>query len=133
MWRATDGRTALVSIQPAGKALLGLAVDAGTTKLAAYLVDLGSGDTLARVGAMNPQIAFGEEVVSRITYANTSDEAAQGLHRRLVDDLNGLVDELCAQAGAHRSQIVDAVVVGNTAMHHLVAGLPVRQLGEAWS
>jgi uncharacterized 2Fe-2S/4Fe-4S cluster protein (DUF4445 family) len=131
VYRDADGRSALVSVQPTGRALLGLAVDAGTTKLAAYLIDLGSGETLARAGAMNPQIAFGEDVVSRITYANTSDGATQVLHLRLVNELNRLVDELCMHANAEREQIVDAVVVGNTAMHHLVAGLPVRQLGEA--
>jgi uncharacterized 2Fe-2S/4Fe-4S cluster protein (DUF4445 family) len=49
---------------------LGLAVDIGTTKLAAYLVDLSSGNTLAKTGAMNPQIAFGEDIISRIAYAN---------------------------------------------------------------
>ena len=118
-------------VQPAGGALLGLAVDAGTTKLAGYLVDLASGETLARVGAMNPQTAYGEDVVTRITYANTADGAAQLLHERLVDELNRMVGELCQQAGADRGQIVDAVVVGNTAMHHFVTGLPVRQLGEA--
>jgi uncharacterized 2Fe-2S/4Fe-4S cluster protein (DUF4445 family) len=129
--RQIDGTGALVSIQPAGRALLGLAVDTGTTKLAAYLVDLASGATLARLGAMNPQTAYGEDVVTRITYANTADGAAQLLHERLIEELNRMVGELCAQAGVHRGQIVDAVVVGNTAMHHFVAGLPVRQLGEA--
>ncbi len=69
--RRADGTGLLVSVQPAGGTLLGLAVDAGTTKLAAYLVDLASGATLARVGAMNPQTAYGEDVVPRITYANT--------------------------------------------------------------
>ena len=131
VYRQPDGTGALVSIQPAGGALLGLAVDTGTTKLAAYLVDLASGATLARVGAMNPQTAYGEDVVTRITYANTAVGAAQLLHERLVDELNRMVGELCTRAGAHRGQIVDAVVVGNTAMHHFVAGLPVRQLGEA--
>jgi uncharacterized 2Fe-2S/4Fe-4S cluster protein (DUF4445 family) len=131
VYRHPDGTGALVSIQPAGGVLLGLAVDAGTTKLAAYLVDLASGATLARVGAMNPQTAYGEDVVTRITYANTTDGAARLLHERLVEELNRMVSELCEQAGAHRGQIVDAVVVGNTAMHHFVTGLPVRQLGEA--
>ena len=106
-------------------------MDVGTTKLAAYLVDLASGETLGRVGAMNPQTAYGEDVVTRITYANTADGAAQLLHERLVEELNRMVGELCEQTGAHRAQIVDAVVVGNTAMHHFVASLPVRQLGEA--
>ena len=74
--RLPDGTGSLVSIQPAGGPLLGLAVDTGTTKLAAYLVDLATGETLARVGAMNPQTAYGEDVVTRITYANTADGAA---------------------------------------------------------
>ena len=80
---------------------------------------------------MNPQTAYGEDVVTRITYTNTDTGAAQLLHERLVEELNRMVGELCTQAGARRGQIVDAVVVGNTAMHHFVAGLPVRQLGEA--
>jgi len=126
-----DGAGALISIQPAGGRLLGLAVDTGTTKLAAYLVDLATGETLGRVGAMNPQTAYGEDVVTRITYANTAEEAAELLHGRLVEELNHMVEELCQQTGTYRGQIVDAVVVGNTAMHHFVAGLPVRQLGEA--
>ncbi len=126
-----DGTGALISMQPAGGRLLGLAVDTGTTKLAAYLVDLASGETLARVGAMNPQTPYGEDVVTRITYANTAEGAAELLHHRLVEELNRMVGELCSQTGAQRGQIVDAVVVGNTAMHHFVADLPVRQLGEA--
>jgi uncharacterized 2Fe-2S/4Fe-4S cluster protein (DUF4445 family) len=129
--RRPDGTGALVCVQPVGEALLGLAVDTGTTKLAGYLVDLTSGRTLARAGAMNPQIAYGEDVVTRIGYANTSAAAAQLLHERLVGEIDRLVGELCAQAGARRDRVVDAVVVGNTVMHHLVAGLPVRQLGEA--
>jgi uncharacterized 2Fe-2S/4Fe-4S cluster protein (DUF4445 family) len=111
--------------------MLGLAVDVGTTKVAAYLVDLRSGATLAKIGAMNPQIAFGEDVISRIAYANTHPEGLHTLQRRLVETLNGMVAELCRTAGAELTQIVEAVVVGNTAMHHLLAGLPVEQLGEA--
>jgi uncharacterized 2Fe-2S/4Fe-4S cluster protein (DUF4445 family) len=129
--RQVDATGVLVSMQPAGGKLLGLAMDAGTTKLAAYLVDLATGETLSRVGATNPQTAHGEDVVTRITYANTAGDAAELLHERLVEELNRMVGELCEQTGAHRDQIVDAVVVGNTAMHHLVASLPVRQLGEA--
>jgi len=131
VYRGLVGSGTLISLQPAGARLFGLAVDTGTTKLAAYLVDLATGETLARVGAMNPQTAYGEDVVSRITHANTADGAAEMLHERLVGELNRMVGELCDQTGARRGQIVDAVVVGNTAMHHFVAGLPVRQLGEA--
>ena len=129
--RGLDGTGALVCVRPVREPLLGLAVDTGTTKLAAYLVDLADGRTLARAGAMNPQIAYGEDVVTRVTYANTSAAAARLLHDRLVEEIDRMVAELCAQAGARRDQVVDAVVVGNTVMHHFVTGLPVRQLGEA--
>jgi uncharacterized 2Fe-2S/4Fe-4S cluster protein (DUF4445 family) len=126
-----QARPEVVAILPIQTALFGLAIDVGTTKLAAYLVDLSTGQTVARAGAMNPQIAFGEDVVSRISYANTAPAAERVLHDRLIEGLNRLVDELCAQAGIERASIVDAVAVGNTATQHLLAGLPVRQLGEA--
>ncbi|MBA4380344.1 MAG: ferredoxin, partial [Anaerolinea sp.] len=111
--------------------LYGLAVDIGTTKLAAYLVNLETGETAAKTGAMNPQIAYGEDVISRIAYANDHPDGAQTLQAKLVETLNHLVDELCAEAKVSRAQVVEAVIVGNTAMHHLFAGLPVKQLGEA--
>ena len=111
--------------------LVGLAIDIGTTKVAAYLVDLSSGQTLAQAGAMNPQIAYGEDVVSRIAYANVHRDGREVLQHKIVDTLNQLTAELCSQARVSREQIVDAVVVGNTAMHHLFAGLPVTQLGTA--
>jgi uncharacterized 2Fe-2S/4Fe-4S cluster protein (DUF4445 family) len=111
--------------------LLGLAVDIGTTKLAAYLVDLEHGQTLAKTGAMNPQISYGEDVVSRIAYVDQNDQGSKILQSRLVETLNEMIGELCDQAACAPEQIVDVVVVGNTVMHHLFAGLPVRQLGLA--
>ncbi len=110
---------------------LGLAVDLGTTKLAAYLVDLETGVTLARGGAMNPQIAYGEDVLSRIAYAGRETGGRQTLQTVVVDQLERLALDLCAQVGSAPAAIVDCVVVGNTAMHHLFTGLPVRQLGAA--
>ncbi len=121
----------VVGVLPRGAELIGLAVDIGTTKLAAYLVDLQKGDTIAKGGRMNPQIAFGEDVISRIAYANREEEGRKILQARLIEVLNDLVDELCQGSGLRREQIVEAVVVGNTVMHHLFSGLPVRQLGEA--
>ncbi len=129
-------KKAIVSILPPQTPLLGLAVDVGTTKLAGYLCDLQHGTVLAKAGAMNPQTSFGEDVISRISYANTVPNGAKILQSRLIETLNDLIRGLCSQAGAigpsvHPSQIVEAVVVGNTAMHHLFSGLPVRQLGMA--
>lgn len=121
----------VVAVLPPGSSLLGLAVDIGTTKVAAYLVNLESGVTLAKAGAMNPQIGYGEDVISRIHYANTYADGRRVMQTKLVEALNRLVTELTAQARADGEQIVDAVVVGNTAMHHLFAGLPVEQLGAS--
>lgn len=126
--RGDEGIAAL----PPGERLVGLAVDVGTTKLASYLIDLESGATLAKTGAMNPQISYGEDVVSRIAYANNRPHDGPGiLHNRLLETLNDMIGEMCVQASLRRSTIVDAVVVGNTAMHHFFAGLPVAQLGAS--
>ena len=122
-----------VGFDPAGSSggRLGLAFDVGTTKLAGYLVDLDRGVTLARAGALNPQATYGEDVVSRIAYANEAPDNADELRTLLEQALDLLVQELSTSAGVEREQIAEGVVVGNTAMHHLLLGLPVRQLGEA--
>jgi uncharacterized 2Fe-2S/4Fe-4S cluster protein (DUF4445 family) len=130
MQRRAD-RVEAVAVMPPQSRLLGLAVDIGTTKVAAYLIDLASGQTLAQVGAMNPQIAYGEDVISRIAYTNSHRDGRQVLQEKIVGTLNHLTAELCSQANVSREHIVEAVVVGNTAMHHLFAGLPVTQLGTS--
>ena len=121
----------VIAITPPGIAPLGLAVDIGTTKMAAYLVSLESGETLAVAGAMNPQIAYGEDVMARIAYAMKGEAQAREIQSVLAGGLNDLVGQLCAQAGCSNEEIVEAVLVGNTCMHHLALGLPVAQLGLA--
>ncbi|MDY7039747.1 MAG: ASKHA domain-containing protein [Chloroflexota bacterium] len=133
-WTATVGlreRGGVVSIHPPGTTLLGLAVDVGTTKIAGYLVELAGGRTLATAGVMNPQIAYGEDVMARISYAMESPEQAGELQRVVVQALNELARDLCGRVKRAPEDIVEAVVVGNTAMHHLFLGLPVSQLGLA--
>ncbi len=129
----TEGLEAEIIPEPVVRApgAYGLAVDIGTTKLAAYLVRLESGETVARAGAMNPQIAYGEDVVSRIAYAGREPQGAKRLQSVLVDTLNSLLEQMCAEANVPPARVLDAVLVGNTAMHHLAAGLPVEQLGHA--
>jgi uncharacterized 2Fe-2S/4Fe-4S cluster protein (DUF4445 family) len=110
---------------------LGLAVDLGTTKIAAYLVDLETGHTLAARGIMNPQIAYGEDVITRMTFAQESPSQAARLQELIVDTLDQAISEMVAEAGAEREEIVESVVVGNTAMHHLFLRLPTEQLARA--
>jgi uncharacterized 2Fe-2S/4Fe-4S cluster protein (DUF4445 family) len=121
----------VIAVAPAGTSPLGLAVDVGTTKVAAYLMDLDSGETLAAAGVMNPQIAYGEDVMARIAYVMDGEAQARELQRAIVAGLNDLAGELCTQVGRDRAEIFEAVLVGNTCMHHLVLGLPVEQLGLA--
>jgi uncharacterized 2Fe-2S/4Fe-4S cluster protein (DUF4445 family) len=109
----------------------GLAVDIGTTKLAAYLVRLETGETVAKAGAMNPQVAYGEDVISRIAYAGREPDGAKRLQAVLMETLNHLLAGMCAEVDVPPERVLDAVLVGNTAMHHLFAGLPVEQLGHA--
>jgi uncharacterized 2Fe-2S/4Fe-4S cluster protein (DUF4445 family) len=120
---------ALVGVRPRGTPPLGLAVDLGTTKLAGYLLDLTSGKTLASAGAMNPQIAYGEDVMARIGHAISTPGGGEQMRATIVKGLNELAHSLCDKARRETEDIADAVVVGNTAMHHLFLGLPVRQLG----
>jgi uncharacterized 2Fe-2S/4Fe-4S cluster protein (DUF4445 family) len=119
----------LVTILPPNSLICGLAADIGTTKLALYLVDLENGQTVEKAGTMNPQIAYGEDVMSRISYANEHPGGGHSLQSVLIDAFNELIDEMCQRHGISPDQIVEAVCVGNTAMHHLFAGLPVKQLG----
>ena len=121
----------VIGVLRADQTVYGVAVDIGTTKMAAFLVDLTTGLTVAKSAAMNPQISYGEDVVSRIAYADKGSPNRTTLQTCLVDGLNQLIAGLCQSAGVDQAQIVDFVVVGNTAIHHLFAGLPVKQLGQA--
>lgn len=121
----------IIALLPEGTVPLGAAIDVGTTKLAAYLVNLETGETVAKGAAPNPQVAIGEDVMSRIAYGDAHDHGAHGLHEQLADGINKLLAELRDRIRASSWQLVDAVAVGNTAMHHLLVNLPVRQLGRA--
>jgi uncharacterized 2Fe-2S/4Fe-4S cluster protein (DUF4445 family) len=107
---------------------LGLAIDLGTTKVAGYLLDLDTGKVLSSKGIMNPQIARGEDVISRIARAQSSHDEAAHFQQLAATALNQLASDLCAEIKAEPRDIVEAVVVGNTAMHHLLLRLPVEQL-----
>jgi uncharacterized 2Fe-2S/4Fe-4S cluster protein (DUF4445 family) len=121
----------IIALGAPGTKWLGLAVDIGTTKIAGYLLDLETGKTLVSKGMMNPQISYGEDFISRIVAASKSMENAVKLQSLVVDALSQLAADLCAEIGAHPAEIADAVVVGNTAIHHLFLRLPVKQLGLA--
>jgi len=114
-----------------GSSAIGLAVDLGTTKIAAYLVDIETGKTIDQSGAVNPQISYGEDVIARINHTFKAADGAETLQKIVVQALNSLAGELCGRAGKNIRDIGDAVIVGNTAMHHLLIGLSVRSLGRS--
>lgn len=118
----------VVAVLPPDSELYGLAVDIGTTKIALYLVNLASGEIVHRSGVMNPQIAYGEDVISRISYVMENEDGRQELQGAVLGVINDKLQEICQLRGIQAEQLVDAVVVGNTAMHHLFVGLPVDQL-----
>jgi uncharacterized 2Fe-2S/4Fe-4S cluster protein (DUF4445 family) len=115
----------VIDFQTPDKAPLGLAVDLGTTKIAAYLVDLLTGKTLALEGITNPQRVYGEDVMSRISHA--MKDGATGLRQVVIEGLNELMSRLCPEP----ENIMEVTLVGNTAMHHLLLELSVKQLGLA--
>jgi uncharacterized 2Fe-2S/4Fe-4S cluster protein (DUF4445 family) len=119
----------IIAAHPKGQQRpVGIAIDVGTTKLACYLVDLETGRTLAAKGIMNPQIAYGEDVMSRLEAVLVDPENADRLQVEVISAINAVAKELCATQGLTTDHILDYCLVGNTAMHHLLAKLPVRPL-----
>jgi uncharacterized 2Fe-2S/4Fe-4S cluster protein (DUF4445 family) len=118
----------VIAILPSKSRQLGLAIDLGTTKIAGYLVDLSDGRTLAAKGVMNPQTSYGEDIISRISRVIKSPDEGVQLQKLAVDAINELSTDLCAEAGAKPEEIMEAEIVGNTAMHHLFLRLPIKQL-----
>ncbi len=113
----------------------GLAIDLGTTKVAAYLMDLSTGKELASRGAVNPQSVYGDDVMSRLDSA-IHDRAADSSHptslAKVIRDLfNELIESLARETGLTGKDIADICIVGNTAMTHLFLDLPVEQLAKS--
>ena len=113
------------------KDLFGVAVDIGTTKVVAYLIDLASGRTVATESMPNPQIPFGEDVMSRITFTTKNPDGDERLQKVILDGLNSLISRLSASSGVPSENMLEVVVVGNTAMHHLFFGIPAKHLAMA--
>jgi uncharacterized 2Fe-2S/4Fe-4S cluster protein (DUF4445 family) len=121
----------LIGVAAPGSPALGLAVDLGTTNVAAFLVDLQSGQRLASLAIENPQSAWGADVISRVNHAVVQPRGGDELREAALTALNALARDLCQAVAASAADIVDVVVCGNTAMQHLLLGLPVSQLGRA--
>jgi uncharacterized 2Fe-2S/4Fe-4S cluster protein (DUF4445 family) len=109
--------------------IFGLAVDLGTTTVAGYLCSLKTGKVIATQSIMNPQVTFGEDVISRITYAMDHPEGLEKLRGAIMEGVNGLIRTVTADAGLTPADLLDMTLVGNTAMHHIFLGIDPRPLG----
>lgn len=113
------------------EAAYGAAVDIGTTTIALYLCDLNTGEVVASESMMNPQVAYGEDIMSRISYATENEAGLEKLNRAVVDGLNTLLQRACRARRLEPEDILEMVVVGNTCMHHLLLKIHPRHLGLA--
>jgi uncharacterized 2Fe-2S/4Fe-4S cluster protein (DUF4445 family) len=109
----------------------GVAIDVGSTTIAGHLTDLADGSVLASNGVMNPQIRFGEDLMSRVSYAMLHPEGAGEMTAAVRKALNGLIAGLANTAGIKREAILELAVVGNPIMHHLLLGIDPVPLGTA--
>ena len=110
---------------------VGVAIDVGSTTVAGHLCDLSTGSIIASSGMMNPQIRFGEDLMSRVSYVMMNEGGEQELTSAIRGALDQLVGELVEAAGLERSAVLEVALVGNPIMHHLVLGLDPRRLGVA--
>ncbi len=109
----------------------GVAIDVGSTTLAASLCDLVTGEVVASAGELNPQVRFGEDLMSRISYAMSTPEGEKELTDCVRSAINALIDDLAARAHIDRTGILAITLVGNSIMHHVVLGISPVQLGLA--
>lgn len=109
----------------------GLAVDLGSTTIAAHLCDLQTGEVVASSGIMNPQIRFGEDLMSRVSYSMMNPQGAQEMTTAVREGMNALFTQVAAEAEIDKALIVDAVFVCNPVMHHLFLGIDPFELGQA--
>ena len=115
--------------EAAGRAF-GIAVDIGTTTVVAKLIDISIGRCIATEADLNPQSRYGDDVISRINYAQTDEKSAE-LHKTIINCINELTEALCKQASIAPQDIHQMCVVGNTTMNHIFLNLPIEQLGRA--
>ncbi|MEL7525871.1 MAG: ASKHA domain-containing protein [Pseudomonadota bacterium] len=113
------------------KAVYGLAVDIGSTTIAAHLCNLKNGRTVSSAGTSNPQIRFGEDLMSRVSYVQMNPTKLPDLTKAVREAINALVGKLVGDVGAERSDVLDATFVGNPVMHHLFLGIDPVELGGA--
>lgn len=129
---ALRGGSRIIGVWPGLKEqVVGAAIDIGSTTMSAHLCDMNSGAVLASSGAMNPQIRFGEDLMSRVSYGFMNEGGADEMTESVRSGLQSLLEGAAQQAGVEAEDIVEVVLVGNPVMHHLVLGVDPVELGGA--
>jgi uncharacterized 2Fe-2S/4Fe-4S cluster protein (DUF4445 family) len=122
----------VIGVQPGyAEDSYGAAVDIGSTTVALYLCNLRTGEILAAESEMNPQIVYGEDVMSRIQYSIEHKDGLEKLHKAIIATLNKLLNQAAKTAKIRTDEILEMVLVGNSTMHHLVLNLHPKDLGLA--
>ncbi|MBU7006093.1 ASKHA domain-containing protein [Phosphitispora fastidiosa] len=109
----------------------GIGIDVGTTTVAAYLCDMSTGQMLVKDGMMNPQVRYGEDVLSRITYAMMNKEGRDKLHDAIIEGINTLASRMTEKVGLTPTDVVEITLVFNTAMHHCLLNLEPKFMGRS--
>ena len=134
-WKVTvalRGSDRVVAVWPGFRTkIYGLAVDIGSTTMSGHLCDLATGKVLSSAGTMNPQIRFGEELMSRVSYVMMNPGGDEEMTRVVREAVNYLATQTTAEIGAGSDEIVELVFVGNPVMHHLMLGIDPTELGGA--
>ncbi len=127
-----SSRPSLIALYPGlHNEAYGIACDIGSTTIALHLVSLLSGVTIASSGTSNPQIRFGEDLMSRVSYVMMNPDGAEAMTKAVREALNKLIGEVCQETNVNPDYIFDLVFVGNPIMHHLFLGIDPTELGGA--
>ncbi len=122
----------VIDVQPGyQEGAYGLAVDVGSTTVASYLCDLRTGELLATESAMNPQVSYGEDLMSRISYAMSNPDGLQKMNESVIETINKLASQATRTARISKGRIYEIVLVGNTTMIHILLGINPIELGGA--
>ena len=128
----TDMRPHIIALWPGlHNEAYGLACDIGSTTIAMHLISLLSGRVVASAGAPNPQIRFGEDLMSRVSYVMMNPDGREAMTAAVREAINGLIENVCTQGSVGKDDILDAVFVANPIMHHLFLGIDPTELGQA--
>ncbi|HEY2399457.1 MAG TPA: ASKHA domain-containing protein [Steroidobacteraceae bacterium] len=135
LWKVTvavHSESRIIGIWPGlHDQVFGMAVDVGSTTIAAHLCDLESGEVVASAGSMNPQIRFGEDLMSRVSYSMMNPGGAKQMTEAVHAALDSLAAEVAREAGITVDDILEVTLVGNPIMHHLLLGIDPVELGGA--